>query len=78
MTEIELRFNLLTEARSTLYRSWEEKLFIEKSTAEFEKRAPKMIAPPTLRKILRVAEEMFVFVQKPIGVPLEKPVAAQA
>lgn len=60
---LELRFNVLTEARSLLYRHWEEKVFVEKATAEFEKRPPKVISPPTIRKIMKVAEELYGFVE---------------
>jgi hypothetical protein len=58
-----MRFAVLTEARSILFRQWEEKVFVEKATAEFEKRAPKVISPPTIRKIMKVAEEMYGFVE---------------
>lgn len=60
---LELRFSILTEARSILFRHWEEKVFVEKATAEFEKRAPKVIPPPTIRKIMKVAEELYGFVE---------------
>lgn len=62
-TPLELRFSILTEARSLLYRHWEEKVFVEKATAEFEKRPPKVISPPTIRKIMKVAEELYGFVE---------------
>lgn len=62
---LELRFSILTEARSLLYRHWEEKVFVEKATAEFEKRPPKVIPPPTIRKIMKVAEELYGFVESP-------------
>ena len=61
--DVTLRFNILTEARSILFRHWEEKVFVEKATAEFEKRAPKVVSPPTIRKIMKVAEELYGFVE---------------
>jgi len=64
-----MRFSLLTEARSILFRHWEEKVYVEKATAEFEQRAPKVVSPPTTRKIMKVAEELFGFVQGRIEVP---------
>lgn len=64
-TSLELRFSILTEARSLLYRHWEEKVFVEKATAEFEDRPPKVIPPPTIRKIMKVAEELYGFVEPP-------------
>lgn len=62
MSEVELRFNLLTEARSTLFRHWEEKVAAEKSAATFENRPHRVVSPPTIRKIMKVAAEMYEFV----------------
>ncbi len=63
MSDAALRFQILTEARAMLFRHWEERLFVEKATAEFEKRAPKMINPPSLRKIMKTAEDLNSFVE---------------
>lgn len=65
MTDIEIRLQLLNNSRDILFRHWEEKLFVEKATALFENRVPKVVAPPTLRKIMKVAEEMYGFLQGP-------------
>lgn len=62
MTEIELRYNLLTEARGILFRHWEEKVAAEKAAATFESRPFKVISPPTIRRILKVALELHGFV----------------
>jgi len=64
-SQLELRFNILQEARGLLYRHWEERVFVERATADFEKRAPKVIPPPTVRKIMKVAEELYGFVEPP-------------
>ncbi len=68
-SDVEMRFSLLTEARAILFRHWEEKVYVEKATADFEQRAPKVVSPPTTRKIMKVAEELFGFVQGRIEVP---------
>lgn len=62
-TEVEMRFNLLNEARGLLFRHWEERVYVEHKTAEFEERAPKVVSPPTIRRIMKVAEELYGFVQ---------------
>ena len=61
--EVEMRFNLLNEARSLLFKHWEERVDVEHKTAVFEGRAPKVIAPPTIRRIMKVAEELYGFVR---------------
>ena len=69
-TEVEMRLSLLTEARSLLFRHWEERVYVEHKTAEFEERAPKVVSPPTIRRIMKVAEELYGFVQT---VPVPNP-----
>ena len=71
-SDVEMRFSLLTEARAILFRHWEEKVYVEKATADFEQRAPKVVSPPTTRKIMKVAEELFGFVQGRMEVPRDK------
>ena len=56
------RYQLLLEARKILYRQWAEKVRVEHRVAEFDKRAPKVINPPTLQRIVRMASEMYAFV----------------
>ena len=62
-TEVEMRLTLLLEARNILFRHWEEKVFVERASAEFAERPPKVVSPPTIRKIMRVATELHEFVQ---------------
>lgn len=71
---LEIRFSILTEARNLLYRHWEEKVYVEKATANFENRPPKVVPPPTIRKIMKVAEELYGFMEPPPEV-LETPIA---
>ena len=61
-SDIKIRHSLLKQARSLLFRHWEEKVFVEHAAALFENRLPKVVAPPTTRKIMKVAEEMYGFV----------------
>jgi hypothetical protein len=68
-TEVELRFNILTEARSILFRHWEERVHAEKATALFENRPPKVVNPPSIRKIMKVAEELYGFVTRTTPAP---------
>lgn len=62
-SDIKIRHSLLRQARSLLFRHWEEKVFVEHAAALFENRPPKVVAPPTTRKIMKVAEELYGFVQ---------------
>lgn len=62
MTEIELRYNLLTDARNHLIRGWEEKVAAEKAVAAFENRPFRIINPPTPRRIMKMASELYEFV----------------
>lgn len=62
MTDLELRYHLLLEARTLLHRHWDEKLNAEKSTASFENRPHRMINPPTSRKVMKLAAELYSFV----------------
>ena len=62
-TEVEMRLTLLLEARNILFRHWEEKVFVERADAAFNARPPKVVSPPTIRKIMRVATDLHEFVQ---------------
>jgi hypothetical protein len=62
MSEIELRYKCLVDARDLLFRQWEDRVFVERASAEINKRAPKVVPPPTLRRITKTAEEMVFFV----------------
>jgi hypothetical protein len=64
MTEPNLRYKLLKTARDILNRHWQERVFVERAAATFEQRPPKVINPPTVRKVMKVAEELHGFVNK--------------
>lgn len=64
MDDIELRYNLLDRAREMLTKNWEQKVRVEEAVARFENRAPKHINPPTLFKVMSVAEKLYKFVHK--------------
>ena len=63
MNDIELRYKLLSDVREMLIKQWEDKQQVERATAEFEERAPKKVNLPTVRRIMRTAEELFDFVK---------------
>lgn len=70
MTDVELRYNLLIETRTILFRHWEEKVAAEKSAAAFENRPHRVVSPPTIRKILKVAMELHGFVHPVESTPV--------
>ena len=64
MTESNLRYKLLKTARDILNKHWKERVFVERAAATFEMRPPKVINPPTVRKVMKLAEELYGFVNK--------------
>jgi len=62
--DTELRYKLLTDVREMLTQQWEDKQFVERATAEFEKRPPKKVNQSTTRRIMSIAEELFDFVKQ--------------
>jgi hypothetical protein len=65
MDDIELRYNLLEKARAQANIEWEQRLKVEDSLASYEKRALSLIRPPTLHKIMSLAEKLYSFVKNP-------------
>jgi hypothetical protein len=64
MTDSELRYKLLLDANNMLIEGWREKQFIERASAEFEQRPPRKVNPPTPRRAVRLAQELYDWVVK--------------
>ena len=65
MSETELRYKVLTDTRLHLMQHWDEKVNVEHRVAEFEGRKPKVINPPTIRRIVSTASALLDFVMPP-------------
>jgi len=63
MDETELRYQVLIDTRIHLMKHWEEKVRVEHAVAEFEGRKPKVINPPSIRKVIATAAVFLDFVQ---------------
>jgi hypothetical protein len=59
----EIRHALLNEARDLLMHEWHEKCNIERDTAQFEQRPPRLVPSPSFRQIKELAVEMYDFVK---------------
>ena len=77
MDNLTLRYQLLEMSREMVTREWSERLRVEEASANYEKRAPAIIRPPTLQRIMATAEKMYVFVTKTPGQSSSEPHAPE-
>ncbi len=78
MDDVELRYALLEKARSVIFNEWEQRVKVEEAVARFEGRPPTVIRPPTLHRVMVLAEKFYGFVKTPPvnpTNPLNKPPA---
>jgi hypothetical protein len=60
----EIRHALLSQAKDMAYEAWHAAMNVEGNRAEFENRAPNLIAAPTVDEVKALAESLYEFVQK--------------
>jgi hypothetical protein len=78
MDDVELRYALLEKARSVIFNEWEQRVRVEEAVARFENRPPVVIRPPTLHRVMVLAEKFYGFVKTPPLIPtnpLSKPLS---
>lgn len=65
MNDVELRLALLNKADTLMTAEWENKVKVEEALAKFENRPPVAIRPPTLHRVMTLAEKFYGWVVAP-------------
>lgn len=65
MNDVELRLALLNKADTLMTAEWENKVKVEEALAKFENRPPVAIRPPTIHRVMSLAEKFYGWVVAP-------------
>lgn len=64
MNGYEIRLQLMHEAKDTLMQEWHHRCEVEQASAKHEQRPPVVIPAPDVSEIVKLAEALYVFIQK--------------